>query len=470
MRINLVLPAAAFALLAACAPRLATRDLEAVNDILLERGAPGVDAPSGEDWDQLADGVTELLAAPLTLDSAAEIALRNQRELVGQLYELAAARYSQRADAALPNPSVHWERIAEEGGAHTEIHAGIDVMGLMLAPARLVAGSGDVRAAQAATAATALRVQYSAQAALIGAALAQARLDDARLGLELARASEDTARALYEVGNLADFALLEEELALAQAGLAVVEAEEAAFASREQLNVALGLWGESGDWTIEPASVLAPIAARDDEELQQLEAAAIEASLALLQMREHFEAAARRLRVETASSLIPALDVGVSVEGSAGDMGVGPSLGWSIPLLSQGISLRRSVLARLDAARAHYVSTAVATRSGARVAAFGLRTAQARVAAACDGVAPLRNELLHEGVRRYNAMELGAFDLLRLRAEEVGALGACTEARAAHALAELRVGALSAGILLDAELPIGATMPSSRESRGNGGH
>jgi len=70
-----------------------------------------------------------------------------------------------------------------------------------------------------------------------------------REALDAAAAGFELAQRLAAAGNLTERRLLQQQAFYEEARLATSDAELELRSARERLNVLMGLWGESTDWT-----------------------------------------------------------------------------------------------------------------------------------------------------------------------------------------------------------------------------
>ena len=102
-----------------------------------------------------------------------------------------------------------------------------------------------------------------------------------------------------------------------------------------------------------------------------------------------------------------------------GAWAVGPVVSLPIPLFNQGQPAVAAAQAELRRSRAVYFATAVEVR-------MAVRAARARVASARDRanyqrrvVLPLRAQAVEQSQLQYNAMQIGAFQLLQVRQQQI---------------------------------------------------
>jgi cobalt-zinc-cadmium efflux system outer membrane protein len=91
------------------------------------------------------------------------------------------------------------------------------------------------------------------------------------------------------------------------------------------------------------------------------------------------------------------------------------------------------------------IAQAVETRAAARAAAQELRAARDRVNHQRNVILPLRDQILNETQKHYNAMQVGAFQLLQAKQAQVDAGARYVELLRDYWLARAAIDQLAAG-------------------------
>jgi outer membrane protein, heavy metal efflux system len=393
-------------------------DVDAVRDIAASRLRI---EPTDIDVDK---DVGALAARPLTVDNAVRIALLNNRALRAQLLELGIARGQLVQASVLPNPDIEAEvRFSEDTaqGPQWDLGVGVPLAQLLLVPARTGAAEATLDAARADAANAVVALATRTRIAVYDVQAHNQRLDAARNVLAALTASYDTARALHDVGNLTDLALLNEQSAYEGARAAVADSEANVVDAREHLNVLLGFFGTDTAWTLPSTLPDAPPDVDALGALDGLEGRAIDASIDLASKRASIVAAARRLGVTNTAGLIPDVLLGVHAEFDGTSWEAGPSLTGSLPVFDRQQGNSIAAQAELDGLRARAVDDAVAIRAAVRATRARLVSAHARSRQLHDAVLPLRERLVRETVLQYNAMQVGVFEVLQARREQIEA-------------------------------------------------
>lgn len=401
----------------ACAPRHAGFD--SVRSLVRERGEPDIHwrhmelgaEPDAEPDRSSAQQVTELLEQPLGPEGAVRVALLHSAELQAAFEELGVAR-ARLLGASLPaNPEVHGDIgfVAGQEGPEYGLAATVDLTRIIFLPMRRGVARAELAAAQVQAASRALALAYQVRNAFYDYQAAEQLLEIAQTVLEAGAASYEIARRLHEAGNLTDLDLANQRAFYEEARIAVANAEVNVLSRRAELDALMGLSGDHTRWRLagrlaEPAGV-APEGAN-------LEARAIERSLDLLELEQRYTAAARRANLSRAQGLLPSLRAGVQAEREEGPWDIGPMVALEIPLFDQGQAQVGVARAEMRRIARQYTARAVRIRAAVRAAESQLVTASRRVHHYRDVLLPLRQHIVDETQRQYNAMQVGVFQLL----------------------------------------------------------
>jgi outer membrane protein, heavy metal efflux system len=462
-------PSCLFVLASACA-NLAERSQHDRADLgRIVRERTGVELGARVDDDgSIAPAALELLANPLTEASAVKIAILNNRMVRAELAELGVASAELVQAGLLSNPVFSANAMVFDGG--TEIEFGLlgSFMDVFFLAARKRIGESELEATKARIARELVRIVHDVKRAIVRVRAARRLLDIEREVLRAAQASTDLMRELHRAGNVTDPKLTAEEVALAREQLAVARAEAALEEAREPVNVLLGLWGESVAWTVEGNLPDEPARDLDPD---HVEARAIEANLELAELRAEATAEARRSGIVGWEAVLAPGELGVVAKREAGDSewGVGPALGFSLPIFDSGDARRAVAEARLEAILARHIARAVEVRSAARRLRQRVDALDAQVSFIRDEQLPKAARLVRETLRNYNAMQIGVFDVFAVKEQEIDAARDYVETLRDAWLARVDLEELLAGGVDDervaAEPSIRAhvTTPSNRQ-------
>ena len=153
--------------------------------------------------------------------------------------------------------------------------------------------------------------------------------------------------------------------------------------------------------------------------MQELEQRALENSIDLLNARQRIMLAGNQLGFNRSTVLVPELHAGPRGEREEGSWQLGPTLELPIPLFDQGQARIGRAAAELRRSQQEYYALAVRIRSTARSVQDQLEGWRDRALYYRDILLPLRERIVNEAQLQYNAMQLGPFQLLRAREQQI---------------------------------------------------
>ena len=439
--------------LSACAARDA--GFESVRDLIDQRA--GLDAR----WPYLdgpPDGrVAEMLSRPVGPEEAVRIALLNNNDLQASIEELGIAR-ALLLDASLPpNIELDFERSDVPGErADFSFAATTDLSRLLFLPMYRGVASAELDAVRFQTAGMILGFAHSVRTAYYDYQAAEQMSELDQTVLEAAAAAYDVAQRLNDAGNIPALELANERAFYEESRGQAAIAEAVAFSRREGLNALMGLSGMETNWQL--AGRLAdPQEGAPD--LVDLEARAIEQSLDLVELEHRYRAAARRANLARAEGLLPSLRAGVELSREEGSREFAPVISLDLPLFNQGqgqVALARAEMRQLEL---QYRARAVRIRSAVRTARNELLVDARRVEHYQDVLLPLREQIIDETQLQYNAMELGVFQLIAARRDQVRTAQEYVVALREYWHARATMDQILAGRLVSAEGDVDMEMP-----------
>ncbi len=425
-----------------------------------------------------------LLADGLTEEEAVRIALLEHRGLAAELERLGIARADLRKAALPPNPifSASWKLFS--GDDEIELGLSQSFLELLLLPVRKRVAEAERTAVIAAVTRALVHHTFEVRRAFVDVLASEGLAASHRREVEAAESAAMLMGKLHDAGSVTDMVFTQAEIEAAEARDGEWAAEAARDAAREALNRALGLWGggTSGDIDWKPVGELAPVevsgvarsdvarpdvrdtamghtaaghaaaghttAGLADATLTDIESRAVAASLDLAEQRARLLAAGERAGVRDWDSILAPGELGVAAKHETSDQwGVGPSAAIGLPLFDLGGAAAFRAEAELRRERFRELALAVAVRSRARAAVVRLRSLATRANAARDVDLPLHARLVRETVQQYNAMQIGAFDVLTARRGELAAEREALRLTAAARTAKLDLDELLAGSL-----------------------
>lgn len=439
--------AALLALLAGCAsPPIRDLVLEDQHASRVEAARrAGIDAATADPTDRarVAARVRALLSGPLTEEQAVAVALVNDREILAAYARLGIARAEVVQAGLFTNPVVSGN--AKRFSKGTEIEASLVTSALdaFLRPLRVRVAEAQFQAERTRLTRELVRAAYETRRAYAEVVVAEELVTLRGAAVESAEGARRLMKRLFDAGNVTGLAMAREDAAVGRARLDLHAAESAEREARERLNARMGAWGELTAWTAAPDARRVP-----PPDLDRIESRAVQASLDLAAERAAVEAVAQMAGLVEWQGVIPALDVGAAAKREAGDgWGVGPDVALELPLFDRGQARNAAARAELDARLAEFEETAVHVRRAARVFRDRVLTLRERERYLRESFLDARRRVVHETLLVYNAMQVGAFDVLLARRLEIDAQREHIATRHALRLAELDVEELLAGRL-----------------------
>lgn len=412
------------------------------------------------------DAVAELLRKPLDRDAAVRIAIATNRRLQAQYDELGIAASEIAAATVLAPTEVDLSHTWTIGGGHgeTEIEVTQDVLDLILMPKRRGVAHAAIAASRARAVAATVELATRVEAAWVDVVAAQQELELRQTSFDAAASSAEIVERMHAAGNATDLSLARERDQREQARIELGRAQAAVELQREALNEALGVTGRDTYWTV-PARL--PDPPEQAPSLDGLERDAVAASLDLAAARADAEAAAGRVGIARTRAWLPELGVGASVARREGEWEAGPALSIGLPIFDQQQGPRARANAELRRARNLAIATATELRARARATRQRVLEAHAEARHLATVVVPLRQQILDETLKQYNAMNASTFELLTARRELVDAGRQYIDALRRYWRADADARALARGALP----PGGADAPVTTETRtSRGGH
>jgi outer membrane protein TolC len=145
---------------------------------------------------------------------------------------------------------------------------------------------------------------------------------------------------------------------------------------------------------------------------------------------------------------VPELRAGVSAErelGADGDWSIGPALALELPLLYQGAGEAGVALAEMRREQRLYSDTAIRLRATARATASRLQAATKSAAYYKSVLLPLRQEVVEQTQLQFNAMNVGVFQLLQAKRDQIETARAYVDVLRQYWTARAEVEQLLAG-------------------------
>ena len=413
-----LLLASALAACASTSPQPAFRDTATL-----------VEARAGRQvvWDRgtaddgaLAAKVHDLLARPLTVETAVQVALVNNRTLQATYEDLTIAQADLVQAGLLQNP-VFGAGVSFPiaGSAQTGFGLSVsqDFLSVFLLAARKKVAEAELRATERRVGDAVLRMAKEVEIAYYSLTAAQQIAAMRRTILEAGDAGLDLALRQHAAGNISDLDLANEQGLYEQVRTDLLRSDADVITARETLVRLLGLWGADVGYRVVDKLPELP----DDEiAVDHLESLAVSRRLDLAAAHEEARAVSHALAMAKNYRWLGGTSVGAGVERAPEGFTVaGPNVGVELPLFDQ----KRAVIARLEgqlrARLAREAALTVEVRSEVRATQGRMLATRAVVERYAKVVVPLRQRIVALTLERYNGMLVGAYQLLQAKESEV---------------------------------------------------
>ena len=413
--------------LSGCASFSPDGGLDAVSQLTQQRTGQTVKLSRGAPSDEDASRVHALLAAPLTPDSAVQVALMNNAGLKADFEDLGVSE-ADLVQAGRPrNPGISFTHVS--GGGDTEVDRSVtlDLAGILMIPLRRGIEKNRFDQAKLQTAMKAAQLAADTRRAFFYVVAAQQTAQFMEQVTASAEASAELARRMAKVGNWSKLDQSREQVFYAETVAQRARAQQNVFSSREQLMRLLGLVGDELAFTLPDRLPNLPKEARV---LPDAETQAMSQRLDVQVARRNVDAMASSLGLTRATGFINVLDAGVADKRTTGvPVQRGYTISFELPIFDWGSVRNAKAEARYMGAVQRTADAAVRARSEVREAYASYRTSYDLARHYRDEIVPLRKQISDEMLLRYNGMLASTFELLADSREQMASVNAAIEAQ-----------------------------------------
>lgn len=460
---------AALLLLSGCAAFSPDKGMSVVAGVTGEAINKDVIAIRNGDDAQLADEtVKKLKARTLTVDSAVQIALLNNRGLQAVYNELALAEADMIADSLPSNPSFSISRSVSGGSVEVSRQVAGDILALATLPFRSEIARERFKRAQLAAAEQTLRLAADVRDAFYRASAANELVAVLTEAKTIAETTAQLALKLGETGSLNKLDQARQQAFYAETTADLASAKQDASSTRERLIRLLGLWGRDTDIKI-PGRL--PQLPRKPSSLPLIEVHAVERRLDLQMARIDLLALAKSLELTQATRFVTLLDMSGSQSKELGGPGRSRSVSidFQIPIFDGGEVRVRQSAEIYNQAFNLLTEKAINVRSEARDAFRVYRSSYDVAMQYQREVLPLRQVISEELQLRYSSMQIDVFALVveataRIAAQRAG-VAAKREFWLANSALQTAVNGGGRG-----ETPTQSTGTTTAQASAGGGH
>ena len=415
--------------------------------------------------------VQGLLRRALTVDTAVQIALLNNRGLQAAYNELALAEAEFVGESLPPNPTFAISRITGNGGYEIERQVVGDILALATLPFRSEIARQRFQKAQLRAAEETLRLAAEVRRAYYRAVAANelvVLLTDAK---STAESTAQLALKLGETGSLNKLDQAREQVFYAEITADLATLRQDATSSRERLIRLLGLWDGDLDFRL-PRKL--PALPRRPLSLPSIEIDAVAHRIDLQIARIELATLAKSLKLTEATRFVTLLDLAGIDKKTREPEGApfrerGFDIQFQVPIFDGGEVRVRQATETYNQAFNRLTEKAVDVRSEARDAFRVYRSTYDIAGHYQREVLPLREIISDEMKLRFSSMQVDVFALLTEARQRIAALRAAIEAKRDFWLAQSELKtAINGG---------GSSTESQRQPRasataqaGGGGH
>lgn len=361
-----------------------------------------------------------LLRRRLTVDSAAQIALLNNRRLQSSFEQIgiSAAEYRQ---ASFPsNPSFSgFIRFPDSGGvSNLELSVAQNLLDLLLIPLKRRVAKGALDAAKLEVSREVLQLVTETKIAFYNLQARQQLLSRLKLIVEVNESAADLAKRMHEAGNIPDVELANQQATYSQSRVDVAQTEGQIRSDGERLNRLMGVWGPDTNWSVGDRL---PDIPPSEISLSRLESKAIEQRFDVALARQNVAAIGLAGGLQRSTRLLPSgIDVGVNTERETdGSRVTGPTLDVRLPIFDQGQARIAKLAAQYRRAQNELEAIAVEARSEVREARDQVLSNRELARYYGQVLLPQRIQIVNTTQLQYNAMQRNPSDLLLAKEREL---------------------------------------------------
>ena len=383
---------------------------------------------NGADAAEAQSAVRQLLQRRLNADSAAQIALLNNRRLQSAFEEIGIA-HADYVQAGIPrNPQFSgFARFPSGAGKNFEYSAATELMNLLFLPLSKKIARSELERTKLRVAAEVLSLVAETKTAFYNLQARQQMLSRLKLIVGTNESAADLSKRQHDAGNITDLELANQQALYTQSRIDIAQTEAQIRRDRERLNRLMGVWGADTNWNV---GEQLPEIPSSEMSLAKLESKALEQRFDVAMARQNVEAIGLAGGLQKATRFMPGgINAGVNTERDTDRRRVtGPTLDLRLPIFDQGQAALAKLGAQYRQAQNDLEATAVEARSEVREAR-DMVTANRELAHYYGQVLlPQRIQIVNQTQLQYNAMQRGPVDLLLAKERELDTERAYIEA------------------------------------------
>jgi outer membrane protein TolC len=369
-------------------------------------------ARSDDERTKSATEVATLLAHPLSVQDAVQVALLNNRGLQASFQDLGISEADLVQSGRLPNPRFTLRHASAGGLYDIEETLTFNVLSLLTAPYVHATEQRRFAAVQKAAIAQVAVLADTTRTAYYTAVAARESLHYAWQVKDAAQTSAELAHRMQGAGNWNRLDQAREQVFFDQAMQDLTRAQLADEIATAELNRVLAISDET-----KPALVAEqlPDLPQNIAILPTLEQTAMQNRLDLMVMRAQIDALARSLKLTKATRIVNILEAGPTWarDGTREDpIEKGYTVSLEVPIFDTGDARVRKAEAIYSQAVERFAQAAIDARVEVRVAAARYRSTYVLAVFQRDNIVRLRKAVTKQDLLRHNASLASTFDLL----------------------------------------------------------
>lgn len=361
--------------------------------------------------------ITKLLSRDLTADSATQIALLNNKWLQATYQNLGISQADLVQAGLFPNPIFNGEIRFPSEGPNLELSIVQSFIRIFEIPLRKKIAQSEFEEAKLGVVEKALLLALNVRKAFYQYQSSEQLLEMSKTALIALEASKELATRLHKAGNITDLDLAQEQSNFESLRVEITAHQEEIVAAREELNSLLGLEVQQTNWK---APRRLPEPNTSVEHFNSIEKDAIDNNLTLAKARQRLLTLSSSLDVVKKFRVFGDSELGASgAKEGEGKWGFGPAFSLPLPIFNQGQT--EILRANAELRQQYDLALDLQTKIQARVRALLKRRelVESRLTSYKRTLLPLQAKLVSETQKQYNAMLIGAFQLLEAKRKQI---------------------------------------------------
>ena len=391
---------------------------------------------------------SELLAKPLGMDEAVQLALANSPAVQTLLAQSWADMAQANQTGRIANPIFTFERIRFADELELGRLLSFGLLDLLTLPRRMEISRGQMAQARVQLSAKVVEQVTQVRQTWVRAVAAQQSLAYAHQVNRSAQASAELARRMQQVGNFTKLQRARQQSFYADSAAQLASSQHASTAAREELIRQLGLTDAQSVQLKLPERL--PDLPKEPQQAAVVNATATGQRLDVQMARQQLDNAGKSQGLDLINSLVD-VEIGLrrdtvfdNAEGTSTPR-KGYELGIRLPIFDWGTAKRDAMNAQSLAAANRYESAVRGASSQLRESYSAYRTAYDVARHYRDEIVPLRRAMADENLLRYNGMLIGVFELLADNRDQIASVTAALNAYQQFWLADAALAASMTG-------------------------